>query len=407
MSYITKQIEWVETVFAPLPDANSTTIQILVKAGSIYEARETNGLSHFLEHMFFKWGKKYTTPKAVAETIDSFGGEFNAFTWNEYAWYYVKCAPEYSGKAMDVLGDMLVHSQFPKEEMEREKGVVIQEIAMYEDNPQRQVWTKQNERYYGDNSFGWPILGPASNVESFTQENLFQHKENLYAKDNLVVIVAWALPNQAELESQIAELFWALPEKKAGTTPSVPEYKPSTHEDHFVKDTQQNHLVIAAPWFSKHENERYAAKILGKILWWGMSSRLFQRIREQQGLCYYVGSTHSDGRNDGNFLIYAGMDKAKRDQWLSSIYKEIAGIAAGDITQEEFDMALGNIRWSTQMWIETSDQLADFVWYQWLFKKNIVSLEDILKEYEKVTLDQVNWLGTKLMKDSLWAYWLQ
>ncbi len=121
MTYQTKHINGVQTVFAPLADANSTTIQILVKAGSIYEARETNGLSHFLEHMFFKGGKKYTTPKAVAEAIDSFGGEFNAFTGSEYAGYYVKCAPEYSHQAMDVLGDMLVHSQFPKEEMEREK----------------------------------------------------------------------------------------------------------------------------------------------------------------------------------------------------------------------------------------------------------------------------------------------
>jgi len=407
MTYQTKHINGVQTVFAPLADANSTTIQILVKAWSIYETRETNGLSHFLEHMFFKWWKKYTTPKAVAEAFDSFGGEFNAFTGSEYAWYYVKCAPEFTQKAMDVLGDMLVHSKFPKEEMEREKGVVIQEIAMYEDNPQRQVRTKQNERYYGDNSFGRPILGPASNVQSFTQENLFQHKENLYTKDNLVVIVAGAIPNKDNLESQISDLFGELPEKKQWSTPVLPDYKPSEHQHHFVKETQQNHLVIAAPGFSKHDENRFAAKMLGKIFWWWMSSRLFQRIREQQWLCYYVGATHSASRNDGTFLIYAGMDKTKRDQGLSSIYKEIEEIASGNVSEEEFTQAMGNIRGSTKMWIETSDQLADFVWYQWLFKKKIVSLDDILKEFEKVSLDQVNTLWSKLAKDSLWAYRLE
>ena len=116
-----------------MKDSNSTTVQILAKAGSIYETRETNGISHFLEHLFFKWWKKYKTPKEVAEAVDSFGWGFNAFTWEEYAWYYVKSAPEFVEKSIDVLWDMILNAQFPQAEMEREKWVVIQEIMMYEE----------------------------------------------------------------------------------------------------------------------------------------------------------------------------------------------------------------------------------------------------------------------------------
>lgn len=407
MEYTTKNIAGITTVFAPLADANSTTIQVLVKAGSIYETRNTNGLSHFLEHMFFKWGKKYTTPKMVAETLDSFGADYNAFTGSEYAGYYVKCAPEYFPQAVDVLADMLVHSAFPKAEIETEKWVVVQEIAMYEDNPQRQVWTKQNQRYYGDNAYGWPILWPVENVMSFTQDDLMQHKSRLYTKDNLVIVVAGNIQDQAKIEEQIESLFGDLWDTTSWSTPVYPDHKPSTHQGSFTKETQQNHLVITIPWFSTHDDQRFAAKILTKILWWGMSSRLFQNIREKKWLCYYIWATHSSADVDGNFYLYAGMDKANRDQWLEAITHELDRITNWDITEDEFAKALWNIRWSTQMGIETSDQLADFIGYQQLFKGEIRWLDEVLVDYEKVSLDEVNNLGQKFSQENVWSFWVE
>lgn len=131
-----------------MSDTNSVTIEIMCKAGNIYETRENNGISHFLEHLFFKGGKKYPTPKDVAEAVDKFGGEFNAYTGDEYAGYYVKCAPEFVPQAMDVLADMMNNPSFPKEELEREKGVVIQELKMYEDNPMAMVLQKWQTYYF-------------------------------------------------------------------------------------------------------------------------------------------------------------------------------------------------------------------------------------------------------------------
>ena len=390
-----------------MADANSTTIQVLVKAGSIYETRETNGLSHFLEHMFFKWGSKYPTPRAVTETLDSFWASYNAFTGNEYAGYYVKCAPKYFHTAIDVLADMLVHAAFPKNEIETEKGVVIQEIAMYQDNPQSYVWHLQDERYSGDNPYGRPIIWPAANVQSFDQDDLHSHHQSLYAKDNLVVIVAGNIQDQQNIEEQIGILFGSLPESKSIPDPVYPDYKPTERSSKYIKDTQQNHLIIAAPGFSNHDDNRFAAKILAKILGGGMSSRLFQRIREQRWLCYYVWGAHSNADADGTFYIYAGMDKNNRDDGLAAIHAELEKIAAGDVTQQEYDKALGNIRGSTQMGIETSDQMADFLWYQQLFKGCVRSLDEVLVDYENVTLDQVNELGSNLSEANLWTYWME
>lgn len=402
-----KKLNGVETIFAQMPDANSTTLQVFVKAGSIYETRETNGLSHFLEHMFFKGGKKYKTPKIVAETVDAFGGEFNAFTGDEYAGYYVKCAPQYAMKALDVLADMMLHAQFPVDEMEREKWVVIQEIMMYEDMPHRQVMEKRQERYYGDNSYGWTTLGPVENVQSFTQEHLFTHHQNLYTKDNLVIVVAGKIENQSDIENFIGEYFWKLWEKKKGTTPLLPEYKPSEHESLYKKWTQQNHVIFGAPWFSLHDDTKYAAKLLTTLFGGTMSSRLFQNIREKKGLCYYISANHFDSDVDGVFIIKAWMDKKKREEGKDAIYHELAKIARGDISPDELTQAIGNIKGKTQMGIESSDQLANFVAYQQLFKGKIESLEEILAKYEKISLDQIQAVAQKLARENIWTYWIE
>ncbi len=402
-----KIIEGVQVLFADLPDANSTTVEVLVKAWSIYEQRETNWLSHFLEHMFFKWGKKYTTPQKVAETIDSFGWEFNAFTGQEYAGYYVKSAPEYTMQALDVLADMLVHAQFPKVELEREKWVIVQEIMMYEDMPHRQVFDKRRKWYYGDNSYGRTILWPVENIQSFTQEDFFTHQKNLYTKDNLVIIVAGDITNQQKLEEQIATLFPWLPEEKTWHDPVLIPHLPKEHQSFFDKKTQQNHLVISANGLSMHDDQTYAATMLANILGGTMSSRLFMEIREKKWLCYYINASHLEWDKDGIFVIKAGMEKARRQEWLDAIHQQVEKISTGDITNDEITKALWNISGKTKMWIETSDELADFVWEQWLFKKKIESLEDMLAKYHAVTKDQLIGCAERLAKDHLYSYWIQ
>ena len=407
MKYTIEPIAWIDVIFAPMEDAYSVTIEIMCKAGSIYENRENNGISHFLEHLFFKGGKKYPTPKSVAEAVDKFWGEFNAFTAEEYAGYYVKCAPEFIDKAIDVLADMMINPSFPTEELEREKGVVTQELKMYEDNPIALVMEKWQHYYLGDNSYGRSALGTEENIQSFDQKKLFDHQANLYAKDNLIIVIAGKIENKISVEKQLKDMFQTLPEQKKINKPPFIENLPTEKIAFYDKKTEQNHLVISAPGFDGNDETRYAANVLGTILWGNMSSRLFQNIREKQGLCYYIKGSHMSQEDFWVFLIRAGIDKKRFDFGIEKIFEEIQYIAEWNITQEEFDNAIGYNEGQIQMGIESSDEMASFVGNQYLIYKKIESLEEILKKYKRLTLKDVQAVAKKLSKENLYLFYIK
>lgn len=407
MNYSIKKLQGIDCIFAPMQDSNSITIEIMCKAGSIYETKTTNGISHFLEHLFFKGGKKYPTPRAVAEAVDTFGGEFNAYTGDEYAGYYVKCAPEFTNKAIDVLGDMMMNPQFPKEELEREKGVVIQELKMYEDNPIALVSQKRQERYFGDNNYGRPTIWNIENILSFNQNMLFEHKQNLYTKNNLIIMIAGKITNQAEIENLLTAIFATLPEKKQYQKDAFPNHLPKEQSSFFDKKTEQNHLIISAPGFKGDDQTRYAASVLTTILGGNMSSRFFQNIREKEGLCYYISASHLSGQDDGTFMMRAGIDKERFDFGIKRIYEEIERIAGGDISQEEFDNTIWYNIGQLQMGIESSDQMASFLGAQYLLYGKIETLDEIVQAYKKLTLNDIKAVANKLNKENLYLYHIQ
>lgn len=407
MQYEIKKINGIDVIFSNIQTSNSTTVLILSKAWSIYEKRETNWISHFLEHMFFKGWKKYPTPQIVAETIDEIWWEFNAYTWEEYAGYYVKVAPQYVIRGIDVLWDMLVDSLFPLEEMEREKSVVIQEIMMYEDMPHRLVMDKFKRYFYGDNSYWRSIAWPVENIKTFTQDSLFEHKNSLYTKDNTIIIIAWKIEIQSDIEDKISEMFKNLPEKKLYQTPSFHQYKPENKIEFFDKKTEQNHLVIWVDGYDIFDEKRFTADILSIIIWGNMSSRLFQEIREKRGLCYYISGNHYNGEINWLFMIRAGIEKDRFDFGIEAIYDELQKIADGNVKKEEFEKALWYLKGSTQIWIETSDQMAEFIWKQYLLKKEIESLEDILKNYELVKYEDIVKMANVFSKDKLYMYYIK
>ncbi len=407
MDYTIQKVNGIDCIFAPMNDTHSITIEVMVKAGNIYETRENNGISHFLEHMFFKGGKKYPTPMSVAQAVENFGGEFNAYTGGIYAGYYVKCAPEFAPKALDVLSDMLVDSQFLEPEMEREKWVVIQEIKMYNDNPRSVAYDKWKQRYIGDSSYGWSVLGPEENVKKFTQKDLFDHKNALYTKDNLLIVVAGKISDKEGIIALIENLFARLPDKKTWQQPAYTRTLPQEKVHSYKKETQQNHLIFSAPGFSGKSKQRFAASLFSTILGGNMSSRLFQNIREKQGLCYYIGASHRPQQFDGNFSIGAWIDKERFDSGVEQINKELDQIATGDISQEEFD----NAKWyrigSLQMGIETSDSLASFLGNQYLIYWNIETLDDIIATYKNLTLQEVQQVAHHLHQDNRYLFYVE
>ncbi len=407
MKYSIENVAWIDCIFAPMNDVHSISIRIMCKAWSNNETLKQGWIAHCLEHMFFKWWKRYKTQKDVAETLDWIWAAYNAFTSNNTVDYFVKCAPNFVEQSLDVLADMMMNAKFDEKELEKEKWVIIQEMKMYEDDPMSLVSEKQRLWYFGNNSFGRPVIWNEKTVSSFTSQDLHDYKNSLYTKDNLIIVVAGKWADDEKLKKLIWNYFWSMGEKRTVKKPKFPWKLPKEYESFFKKWTEQNHLIITAPWFDGNDERRYAAKVLASILGWNMSSRLFQNIRTKEGLCYYIRSYHVAGPDFWNFGIRAWMDKNRFEFWLKRIREEIETVVNDGITQKEFENVIGYLIWNIQMWIETSDEMADFLWWQYIWFGKIETLEEILEKYKKLTLRDVNQLCDMLALENCYTYHIE
>ena len=407
MNYTLEKIAWIDCIFAPMNDVNSITARIMCKGWSNNETEQQSWIAHCLEHMFFKWWERYKTQKDVAETLDSIGAVYNAFTSNNTVEYFVKCAPDFIEQSLDVLADMMMNARFDADELENEKWVIIQEMKMYEDNPMSLVSEKQRLRYFGNNSFGRPVIWNEKTVLSFSPQDLRDYKDSLYTKDNLIIVVAGKWAEKEKIKKLIEKYFAWMNEKRTVDSPIFPNVLPNERESLFKKWTEQNHLIIAAPWFDGNDERRYAAKVLASILWWNMSSRLFQNIRTKEWLCYYISSYHNAGPECWTFSIRAWMDKNRFEFGLKRIREEVDNYVKKWATQEEFDKAIGYLQWQTQMWIDSPEEMACFLWDQYLVYNKIETLEEILEKYKKLTLDDVNQLCWMLALEKCYTYHIE
>jgi predicted Zn-dependent peptidase len=236
---------------------------------------------------------------------------------------------------------------------------------------------------------------------------LFDHKQSLYTKDNIVITIAGKIDDMDWLQLQLADAFWWLPTHKKVDTPAFVRVLPSDHTGSYNKGTEQNHLIISAQWLAGTHKDRYAATVLSTILGGNMSSRLFQNIREKQGLCYYIWARHYTSHDHGVFFVRAGIDKDRFDFGLEKIFAEIADVASGEISDEEFSQAIGNSIWKLQMGIESSDEMANFFGMQYLIYGHIETIDDQLKSFSAVTKEQVKEMADKLKQDNLYLYYIQ
>jgi len=208
MNYTVEKIAWIDCIFAPMNDIHSVTVQVMCKAWSTYETAEQNWIAHCVEHMFFKWWERYKNEKEVVEVLDSIWADYNAWTGSDTVEYYIKCAPEFIEKAIDVLSDMLINANFNENDLEKEKWVIIQEMKLKEDNPPRLVFDKWKPWFFGENSFWRPTLWSEKTVLSFTQSDLKNYKDSLYTKDNLVIAIAGNWAEKEEIKELIVKYFW-------------------------------------------------------------------------------------------------------------------------------------------------------------------------------------------------------
>ncbi len=328
----------VRVLTAPMPQVASTTCFLMLAAGSRYETRETSGIAHFAEHMVFKGTDSRPTAKDIATEIDSIGGEFNAFTGKEYTGYFVKCAAEHRDVALDVLVDMLRNSRFTPDEIEREKGVIVEEMNMYFDTPRDYLGGVYESLLYGDQPLGWDIIGTKETVRAATRETFLEYLERWYKPSRLVVGVAGRF--DSDLSARLEELLGDLPPGEAvGPDPVQIADIGGPRVKLHTKQSDQAHVSIGVRSIPLVHPDRYVLQMLATVLGGGMSSRLFTEVREKRGLAYYVFGTNNSYTDAGSLFTQAGVDINRIDDAVRTIVDELKKIADEPVPADELEKA--------------------------------------------------------------------
>ncbi|MBI2051631.1 insulinase family protein [Candidatus Roizmanbacteria bacterium] len=376
-----------------------TTI-LLVGAGSRYENKLNNGVAHFFEHMAFKGSKKYPNSFVISSTIESLGGYFNAFTSKDHTGYWIKGTNEHFSTIIDVIADMVLNPLLIDEEIEREKGVIVEEINLYEDTPYRKIGELFEEVLYRGNPLGYDIAGTKDTVTKFTRKTFVDYIAQLYHPKNAVLVVAGGFSKALDYKAIIEEKFQGWKNGKRGMFEKVQENqtKPQVLIKH--KKTEQTHFGLGFRAYPFSDKRKYAASLLAAILGGGMSSRLFIEVRERRGLCYYISTNREAYEDVGNFVTHAGVTNnlTKTKEAIQVILKEHSKVAAGDITKEEFIKAKELIKGRTLLSLEDSYNVSTFFGTKLLLEGEIVSPAQMIGEVEKVSLDAVVSVAQDLFK---------
>ncbi|MFZ2522136.1 MAG: pitrilysin family protein [Minisyncoccia bacterium] len=396
MTYQKKTLKnGLRIIVVPIKGAPSVTVMSIIETGSEYETKEKNGVSHFLEHMFFKGTKNRPTAMDIAKEFDGMGAENNAFTSNEITSYYAKASNNNFEKILDIISDMYLNPTFPKAEMEKEKGVITEEINMYEDLPQVISHEVFQELMYGDTPYGWTVLGPKENIKSMKQEDFFQYRKKHYVASKTTIVASGDL----KIDEAFKKIEKAFKNISTGKTVrkskfSEKQEKPEIRIKH--KNTDQLHLIIGFRAFDLHDKRARVLSLLSTILGVGMSSRLWQKMREELGICYYIGSSYSGLTDHGNFRIPAGVDKNRLGMAIEGILGEIRKIKEIKITEEELKKAKDYKIGRMYLGLESSDSLADFYGFQEVMGEKIKTPEEKEKEIRKITAKDIQKLAKQI-----------
>jgi predicted Zn-dependent peptidase len=373
---------------APMESAQSVTCAIMLAAGSRYETEETNGIAHFAEHMFFKGTERRPTARDISKEIDAIGGEFNAFTGKEYTGYYVKCAAESRDIALDVLVDMLRHSKFDSDEIDREKGVIIEEMNMYYDTPRDFISGVYEELLYGDQPLGWDIIGRKETIRGATRDTFTSYVDQWYRPARMVLGVGGNLGD--DLIGRAEELLGDLGTGDTGE-PAPVQLSPngSSQVKVHTKQSDQAHICLGVHSYPLEHPDRYILQVLSTVLGGGMSSRLFTEVRERRGLAYYVYGLNHSYTDAGTLYAQAGVDINRIDDAVTTIATELRKIADESVPQDELDKSKSFVKGRFVLQLETSHGLIMFGLRREVLESKTPDPEDILAEIDKVTVEDV------------------
>jgi predicted Zn-dependent peptidase len=387
----------ITLITIPLASTEAVTCIVLIGVGSRHESEHQRGLAHFTEHLVFKGGKKYPNSQIITQTLDSVGGEFNAFTSYEFTGFYTKTAAKHMELGLDVLSDMTLHATFPETELEKEKGVIIEEINMYDDIPMRRVDHLLSDLVYGDTPLGRPILGTKKSVNSYTRDDFMKYREQFYMGEECTVVVAGALEHSAVVE-MVSRAFAELPKGKP-YAPIAARFATGDRVKVDTRPSEQTHLMLAVQAYEVSHPKRAAYRVLATILGGNMSSRLFTRVREEQGLCYYVRAYPEMYLDTGILTASAGVDNARLHKAIKAILKEMKDLSDTLVSPEELERAKQFMISKMLLSLEDSEQVAEFYGMQHVLERKIESPELIEKETEAVTAEEVQAVARELFTD--------
>ncbi|MDP2664549.1 MAG: pitrilysin family protein [bacterium] len=371
-------------VTIPHKDTRAVAVFVLVGTGSKYETKDKIGISHFLEHMFFKGTKKRPNAIAVTEPIDRVGGMFNAFTGTDYTGYFVKVEYEHQDLALDIVSDIFLNSILPVKEIAKEKGVVIEEIHIFKDNPMRRAETLWQQLLHGDQPAGWEIAGSRETVMGLSRKDLLQYMDSQYVAKNTVVCVAGRIDPKS-VTKKVEKLFSSIPASEFRKKLKVKEYqtRPQVLVEHRVAD--QTRIALGSRGYNLAHPLHYAQEVMAVLLGGMFSSRLFVEVREKLGIAYDI-NTNSDSDPDvGHLMTSAGVPHDKVEKAITTILREYRKLVSTKVSSKELQKAKDHIKGTMALGLEASEAKASFFGMQELLEREILTPEQIHAKIKKVS----------------------
>ncbi len=374
-----------KSILLTVPDsgAKTTTALFIFKTGSRHENKQNNGISHFLEHMFFKGSKKYPNTLVLASALDALGCEFNAFTSKEYTGYFVKAATNKLNKALDILGDMMLNPRLDTKEIKREKGVIIEELNMYQDNPMMHINDVLENCLYGDSPAGWDTIGTKENINSFKRSNFVDYLKKQYGSESTNLILAGSLKKQ-DIEKGI-DILKKMNQGKFQEQALTDDSQKKPKIKAVFKNIDQVVLALAVRTFPINHQEEIAVRLLAFILGGAMSSRLFISLRERKGLAYYVKTGTEFYLDSGYLNTQAGVPTEKTQQAIKIILAEYRRLKNNPVSQKELKKAKDTLEGRITLEMEASDNLANWYGHQVVSRSKIMSPSAFLNRIRKIT----------------------
>ena len=399
MNYTKKKLKnGMRIITVPMKDNPTVTVLVLVETGSKYENKENNGISHFLEHVCFKGTSRRPNVADITKELDGIGSQYNAFTSLEYTGYYAKAEHKSFDKILDVISDLYLNPIFPEKEIEKEKGVIIEEINMYQDLPQHIVVEDFLKLLYGNQPAGWRIAGTKENVQKINRTEIIDYRNKHYVASATTIVVAGKI-NEKEVVKKIAKAFKDIGTWKKDGKEKVVENQKTPQISLTHKFPDQTHMVLGVRTFNLYNKYNPIIKVMNSVFSGGMSSRLFQKMRDELGICYYVKADNDAFTDHGFLAVVAGVDSKRVKEAISAILEEMKKFKTDLVKPEELNKAKQHLIGNLNLSLESSDSLATYYGGQEILREEIKKPEDIIKEIKAVTAEEIKFVAERIFKD--------